>query len=458
MKKNTKIYSPPFVAIEQGPQDWQILQQDKNGAASVSLRGTWGLCRIRKKPNVTVRIVREGAYSAISNQHDWQEAKTLVNQKGKNAGRCGTWEITIRNIPAGGPYRLETSVGSREDAVEWRPSGDLIHFLCVGDIWLIAGQSNAEGTAKSPVDDPSEIGVHQFSANYQWELAAHGIRHHPWLAFAKTLKKELGYPIGLIPTAVGGTPISRWTAGPKGDLFRKMKDRMIEAGGRIKGVIWYQGESDANDVDCSKYKARFSSLLNGLRKTPENKNLPVITVQLNRFLSGLHGKEWEKIREIQRRISHEFDNVYIFSAFDSVLCDGIHNGSLGQLLIAQRAVDTALGGIYGRDINFRHPECVSAEEVSENEIELLFENIINRLDFTGRVDIHFPFAVRDKNGEIPIKGFSITGKDKFRIELARPLSGKATVTGAPGSYAPHVVPKDINGYRCMLGFTMNVTK
>lgn len=456
-ENRAKTYSPPFVKIEDGPKNWQILQQNEKGTADITLSGTWELCRIRKKPNVTVRIVKEGGYSAISNALDWKEAKTTVNQKGKKAGRVGTWEITIKNLPAGGPYRLETSIGCSEDAVEWRPGGDMIHFLCVGDIWLIAGQSNADGTSKSPIDDPSEIGVHQFSHDYCWEIAAHGNRHHPWLAFAKSLKKELGYPIAIIPTAVGGTEIARWTTGPKGDLFRRMKDRVIEAGGKVKGVLWYQGESDCNPKDYPKYKARFSSLLKGMRKFTGNKELPVITVQLNRVLSGLNSNEWEKIREIQRQISHEQKNVFVFSAFDSVLCDGIHNGSLGQILISQRAVDTALGGIYGKDINFRHPECIESKQISKTTIDLKFENILSRLDFMGRTDLHFPFAVRDKNGEVPIKDFSIPKKDVFRLELERPLEGKATVTGAPGSYPPHMVPKDINGYRPMLGFTMEVS-
>ena len=87
-----KNYSPPFVKIEKGPQDWQILQQNEEGTADVKLSGSWELCRIRKKPNVTVRIVNEGSYSAISNEHDWKEAKTVVPD------RCVRRSVTFLDL------------------------------------------------------------------------------------------------------------------------------------------------------------------------------------------------------------------------------------------------------------------------------------------------------------------------------------------------------------------------
>lgn len=445
------------VSIETGAADWQILQQDADGVASVTLAGRWWTLIRRRQPNVLVRVVREGGYSAISRAHDWTEARCAVDRavKGAQAGRTGTWTLTLKNIPRGGPYRVETSVGSAEDAVEWRRGGDAVHFLGVGDVWLVAGQSNAAGTAQSPVDDASEIGIHQFAAR-GWALAAHGNRHHPWLAFAKTLKRELGYPIGLIPTAVGGSPVSRWAPGRKGDLFAIMRSRLQAAGGAVKGVLWYQGESDTGPAEVPLYRARFTRFARGVRRLARQPALPIITVQLNRLLSGENGAGWEAIRESQRQLSHELERVFIVSAFESVLCDGIHNGSLGNLLIAQRAADTALGGVYGRDIPFRHPECAEARQVAAAAVELRFDHVVTRLDYVGRPDKDFPFAVRDGLGEVPVAGFSLPGRNRFRLELQRALAGAATVTGAPGACPPHVVPRDIHGYRGMLAFTLGI--
>jgi hypothetical protein len=364
--------------------------------------------------------------------------------------------VTLKGIPRGGPYRIETSIGSSEDAVEWRRGGEAIHFLGVGDLWLIAGQSNAEGYGRDPVDDPPEIGIHQFDGR-GWRLAAHDRHHSPWLAFAKALKRELGYPIGLIPTAVGGSAVSQWDPRQKGELYAIMRQRLLDAGGRVRGCTWYQGESDTGEADYPKYVQRFTRFVKGLRGVVKTPQLPVITVQLNRVLGRrVDGAGWEAIREIQRRLAHELEGVFTIPIFEAGLCDGIHISSLGNLLVAQRAADTALGGVYGRDVVFRHPECVSARRVARRAIELRFDHVVERLDYECAVENGFPFAVRDGEGEVPIAGYRLPGKDTFRIKLARDLRGSATVTGAPGHCPPQIVPRDISGYRGMLGFTLEV--
>jgi len=459
MTQKTRAPESP-VTIDSGPSNWQVLQQDENGVASVTLAGRWRTIMQRKKPEVRVRVVREGRFTAISRAHDWVRARTVVDRsvKGKMAGRCGTWKLTLKDIPCGGPYRVETSVGSAEDPVEWRGGGEIVHFLCVGDVWLIAGQSNAEGYGRDAVDDPSEIGVHHLTAR-GWELAAHDRHHNPWLAFAKTLRQELGCPIGLIPTAVGGSAVSQWDPGQGGMLFKNMKCRLAGADNAIKGCLWYQGESDVGDADYPKYKARFTRFVKGLRRLVKEPELPIITVQLNRVLGPRQdGAGWEAIREIQRQLSHELDGVFVFPIFEAGLCDGIHIGSLGNLLVAERAAATAMGGVYGRDVHFRHPECVAAREVSGKRIELRFDHVIERLDYVCALDNGFPFAVRDAEGDVAVTGYTLPRKNVIRIELARRLSGPATVIGAPGTCPPQIVPRDINGYRGMLGFVREIAR
>lgn len=446
------------VMIDSGLVDWQILQQDQNGYAKVTLRGRWSTMIRRDNPEVRVRIAREGTYTAVSRSYDWVRAEMNVNENlpEDQAGKSGTWTVTLDRIPRGGPYRLDTLIGGGEDAMEWRNGGVAINFFCVGDIFLIAGQSNASGTAKSPVDDPAEIGVHEYLPRGGWRLATHGWNHHPWLAFAKTLKKELGYPIGLIPTAVGGSEISRWDPIQQGDLYNAMSQCIQGAGGAVKGVLWYQGESDVGEQRRPEYKARFTRFAAGVRELTREPELPIITVQLNRVLRKDDAIGWEAIREYQRQLSHELQAVYLISVFESVLCDIIHNGSLGNLLIAQRACDTALGGIYGRDIAFRHPECSRAVQTAADAVELHFDHVNLRLDYMGAGMKEFPFAVRDRQGEVPATGFEIADRNKFRIQLTRAIDGPGTVTGAPGACPPHIVPRDIQGHRGMLAFTLDI--
>ncbi len=74
------------VIIEQGPADWQIVQQDGCG--------------------------------------NWQAVPTEEN---------GTWKGALEHIPAGGLYRLETRLRTADNpAGEWSPRGDMRHFLGVG--------------------------------------------------------------------------------------------------------------------------------------------------------------------------------------------------------------------------------------------------------------------------------------------------------------------------------------
>ncbi len=447
----------PGVTIDSGVKPWTILQQDGTGGAKLTMSGRWRTAMKRKSPQVYVRIFKDGTFSPISRTHDLIRAQTVIDPAvtGDTAGKVGTWSLTIERVPCGGPYRIETFVTSPEVGLSG-PRGESVHFVGVGDVWLIGGQSNASGTALSPIDDPSEIGVHEYLPHTGWRLAVHESYHHPWLLFAKMLKKELGYPIGLIPTAVGGSPISRWDPAQNGDLFADMVKRFKGAESGIRGVLWYQGESDVQPVDHQQYKARFKRYLAGTREMAGNPKLPIITVQLNRRTDCIDPLGWEEIREHQRQLSHELNDVFLISVFDSVLTDVIHNGSLGNLLIAQRTVETALGGVYGRDLHFRAPECVSATLTTADTIDLKFENVAAQLDYSGRPNHSFPFEVRDVQGVVPVKSFSIPALDTFRIVLARPLTGPATVVGAPGSCPPHNVVQDLSGYRGMLGFTLAV--
>lgn len=446
------------VRIESGLKDWQILQQSQDGTATFQLKGSWNTIIERKSPEVRIRICREGSFTAVGRAFDRVLAKTKVDRtrRGKEKGRFGTWSITIKDLPAGGPYRLETSIGDKGDAIEWRREGTPIHFFGVGDVWLIAGQSNAEGYGRSPAEDFPELGVHQF-IDGKWAIASHGSRHHPWLSFAKTLKRELGYPIAIIPTAVGGTPISRWVPGKGGDLFQRMKDSVMLTGAKLRGVIWYQGESDTHEKLPRFYAKQFTRFAGGVRKFAKNPSLPIITFQLSRVLGNQNGGEgWNSIRETQRQLSHDLEHVHLLPAFDSILCDGIHHGAQGNITLGQRAADTALGGIFGRDIPFKHPECSKIKKISDCRLRLEFENIEYRIDFGLRGQGDWPFSVKDEMGDVEIQEIIHTDKNQTELILSRKMIGRITVVGAPGTCPTFDLPKDMSGYRMMLGFTMKV--
>ena len=175
-------------------------------------------------------------------------------------------------------------------------------------------------------------------------------------------------------------------------------------------------------------------------------------------VQGLLAKRTHWMYQNKQEIRYEGNmaNVHILSTLDLSLSDGIHTNSAGNVAIGQRAASAALGGVHGRDAKFRHPDCRQARQTAAARIELRFDHVDERLQFDSLIAEHFPFEVRDGTGQVPIDGWSQPAPGAFRLELARPLRGRAIVVGAPTHCPPNVVPFDISGFRPMLGFIQPV--
>ncbi|RYG32452.1 MAG: hypothetical protein EOO01_34235, partial [Chitinophagaceae bacterium] len=68
-------------------------------------------------------------------------------------------------------------------------------------------------------------------------------------------------------------------------LYGAMLERIKLAGGTLRGVLWYQGESDADPVQSATYEERFESWVHALRADTGISDLPVIVVQLSRVVN-----------------------------------------------------------------------------------------------------------------------------------------------------------------------------
>ncbi|CAN4110855.1 unnamed protein product [Withania somnifera] len=124
----------------------------------------------------------------------------------------------------------------------------------------------------------------------------------PGIPFAHTvLKKDpsIGV-IRLVPCAVGGTSITEWA--PGGFLYMEMIKRTKAAtrgGGKIRALLWYQGESDAKTLEDAKmYKVRLVRFFKHVRRDLELPNLPVIQVGIATAL----GPYMDLVRKAQREI------------------------------------------------------------------------------------------------------------------------------------------------------------
>ncbi|MBQ7248230.1 MAG: hypothetical protein IJS22_09105 [Lachnospiraceae bacterium] len=261
--------------------------------------------------------------------------------------RDGTWEI-IPEIPVGGPYRAETCLRKDGTRFEDAFAGEMRRHFYVGDNYLIAGQSNAAGYAMDPVSDLALPGVCQLRLNGRWDMASHPINegtgciyanldvprtgHSPWLRFAGEMVRATGIPTGLIPSALGGSPMDAWV--PGGVLYGNAMRMVLDAGG-ICGVLWYQGCSDAMDLRYSDYGDRFLAMVRGMRSDLDMPELPFYTCQLN----GYAGEEdpaqdisWSAVRTAQEAAA-QTDGVYMLATFGMELYDDIHNSASSNLII-----------------------------------------------------------------------------------------------------------------------------
>lgn len=160
-------------------------------------------------------------------------------------------------------------------------------------LYLLIGQSNMAGRGKVDAESqPNDPRLLVFNREGKWAVAADPLH---WdkpsagvglgLAFAKAMAAaQPGVTIGLIPCAVGGTPLKRWQKG--GDLYEVAvaRAKAASASGTLAGALWHQGESDSGKADtASSYRERFEQMLKDLRADLGAKDLSVVAGELGEF-------------------------------------------------------------------------------------------------------------------------------------------------------------------------------
>jgi hypothetical protein len=180
------------------------------------------------------------------------------------------------------------------------------------DVFLLCGQSNMagrggvngaerawDGVVPDACTVPAGAAVWRLSADgAAWEPAAEPLHAGvdapgktcgvgPGLAFAAALQRRRAHALGLVPCAVGGSPLSDWE-GPLGARAVARAQAALAlpcaAGGarpRLAGLLFYQGETDAGDAAlAASWAARFAALVAALRAALRAPLLPVLLVAI----------------------------------------------------------------------------------------------------------------------------------------------------------------------------------
>lgn len=447
------------VRILEGARDWQIFQQE-NGYAQVTVSGTY---ERRRTPDTENYMEQEVLYITVYREADgepviwWKKCES----DGKN------WSATL-NIPAGGPYSICTCMKEREnpDWSEWAGPGETVRHIGVGDLYLIAGQSNAVGYGKDFIYDPPEIGVHMQCNNGVWDLAAHPLAtantlqhlptdpdhctgHSMYLSFAKMLKRELGYPIGLIPAALGGVSLSRWDPEDDGVLYRNAMARIADCGGKIKGILWYQGCSDTgNKQAATTYSHRFCRMVEHFRKDL-GEDVPVFTMQIayaNDYRYLDNNDWWGVLRQQQVDCARNIPGVYILPTTDCMMSDMVHIAAASNVRLGQLLAKQVLTALYGKQYMCYAPDLESIRRISQDTVEMTFANVYERLEtLVPARDLEI--VAQEGGRQLPVVSYEILDRNKLRLTFGEALSDRVRFHGGfpvvrkgflPFDYATHL--------------------
>ena len=436
------------VTITSGARPWQIFQQGGDGTAAIHLTGRCWRARLSQELPLEFTGITDRPVTAVKARNALEATGedivpwTMCSFEGEE------WEITFPRVPAGGLYRIETYMEYEGWDGLSCTRGDMIHHIGVGDVYVIAGQSNAAGRAKGPVEDAPDLRVHVLRPSGEWDLADHPLGettgaihtgnyenhnpgHSPWLHFAKRLVRELGYPVGLVPAAYGGAPLRWWNPRENGALTRNMLEMLEDYSLQPRAVLWIQGEAEGFENSADTYAERFCQFAEEVRDALHDPELPFVTVQINRCMTETTeelDRQWAVVREAQRRVWHETGNVMLLPSSDVALYDFIHNSSQGNLVIGERCARAVLAELFGKSYDWKAPEICSAVRTAPDTVVIRFSRIRNWLNPYDVAGDRLPVDAEDDQGLIRPVSY-ITGNDSLTVTFARPLGRNARVHG-----------------------------
>jgi len=277
--------------------------------------------------------------------------------------------------------------------------------------------------------------------------------------FGKELHNKLGVPIGLINNAVGGSNTESWIDRKtlEGDpetvdmLHDWLHNDLVQKWCRqraalnlkyatnpnqqhpfepsylfvngiqplisfpFRGVIWYQGESNA---DCVyQHEVLFKMLVNNWRESFNDSVMPFYYVQL----SGLNRPSWPAFRNSQRKLLYEIPHTGM--AVTSDIGDSTNVHPKNKKDVGHRLALWALTKTYHKKLVFSGP---------------LFRNIRKR---EHKIIIFFDYigSGLTTSDHKPLRGFEIAGAEGYFVSANVKLKKKKVIVFNPAIQVPELV-------------------
>ncbi len=216
------------------------------------------------------------------------------------------------------------------------------------------------------------------------------------------LKNDWSYKQGAAMPAIPGQTFIRWK--PLG-LYNAMVAPLQQF--PVKGVLWYQGESNAGQAHF--YQDQMAALIEGWRSAWGKEDLPFLYVQLPNFMAPTddpHSGNWPELREAQRK-TMEIPHTGMAVTIDAGEANDIHpldKKTVGDRLALQ-AYKVAYGGNSGV---YSGPMIKKAQRVGD-KIMLSFDHIGKGLVLSEGEHPN-GFAVAGQNGDFKWAKAKLAGK------------------------------------------------
>ena len=223
------------------------------------------------------------------------------------------------------------------------------------------------------------------------------------------LKGKWRYRLGAEMEPAPGQTFVRWK--PTG-LFNGMISPLTNFS--IKGVVWYQGESNTNRPD--EYAKLFPAMIKNWREKWNQGNFPFLFVQLHNFMKSYnHPTEsnWARTREAQME-ALELPNTAMAVAIDLGEWNDIH--PLNKKDVAKRLALAARKTAYNENDLVASGPVFQSMKINGKKAELTFSNVGSGLAAKGG----------DK-----LNQFAVAGADKKFVWAKANIKGNKVIVWSP---------------------------
>ncbi|NEO91708.1 MAG: sialate O-acetylesterase [Moorea sp. SIO3G5] len=230
-------------------------------------------------------------------------------------------------------------------------------------LFILAGQSNMSGSGKlTPASAVTHPRVFVFGNDYRWHLGTEPIDSpsgqvdrvsedksagvSPGIAFAtELLKYNPELIVGLIPCAKWDSTIQQWQRHLSEDtLYGSCLKRAYAASlmGEIKGLLFFQGESDALNPQAypsrrffpNQWADKFVRLVKDFRQDLGKPELPVVFAQIGTTTDPEKLPNWETVKAQQETV--QLPATGMITTDDLVLQDHVHLTTESYLIVGKR--------------------------------------------------------------------------------------------------------------------------